>query len=42
MDNIMSRQPRTECIAQKRTKYACAKSRSVKGRLIDEGVQTLD
>ena len=33
MDNIMSRQPRTECIAQKRTKYAYAKSRRVKGRL---------
>ena len=30
----MSRQPRTECIAQKRTKYAYAKSRRVKGRLM--------
>ena len=38
----MSRQSKTEYIAQKRTKYDCAKSRRVKGRLIDEVVQTLD
>ena len=42
MDNIMSRQSKTEYIAQKRTTYGSAKSRNVKGRLIDEVVQTRD
>ena len=42
MDSIMSRQSKTEYIAQKRTKYDCAKSRRVKGRLIGEVIRTPD